>query len=246
MRRGPGTARGWLGWDNNLQQTVELYTDVVRGTESGPASVDGLVTNVSNYTPTTEPFLPDPDATVGGQQVKGGRFYEYNPNFDEATFTTAVRRELLAQGRPESTGMLIDTSRNGWNGEDRPTAQSTSTDVDTYVDESKTDRRAHRGLWCNVSGAGLGAPPQAAPAAGLDAYVWGKPPGESDGASEDIDNEEGKQPDPMCDPDYSDPESGGNKTGALPDAPLAGHWFHDQFAMLVKNADPGITDPAAD
>jgi hypothetical protein len=72
------------------------------------------------------------------------------------------------------------------------------------------DRLAHRGLWCNFSGAGIGAPPQAAPAgyaaSHLDAFVWVKPPGESDGASKDIPNDEGKHADPMCNPDYTRPQ----------------------------------------
>ena len=61
-----------------------------------------------------------------------------------------------------------------------------------------------------------------------------KPPGESDGASEPIDNDEGKHADPMCDPDFTTPY--GVPTGALPDAPLAGHWFHEAFVMYVRNA----------
>ncbi|MDT9698266.1 glycoside hydrolase family 3 N-terminal domain-containing protein [Streptomyces sp. P17] len=76
---------------------------------------------------------------------------------------------------------------------------------------------------------------------------WVKPPGESDGASKDIPNQEGKRADPMCDPDYTAPNAGNNKTGALPGAPLAGHWFHNQVSMLVRNAYPAVptggTDP---
>ncbi|MET9440432.1 glycoside hydrolase family 6 protein [Streptomyces sp. NPDC006610] len=233
---------GWLGWENNLTQTVQLYTDVAKGTIAGTNSVDGLITNVSNYTPLDEPFLTNPDKTVGGTMVKGGKYYEWNPNFDEADFTRNVHRALVAQGWSANTGMVIDTSRNGWGGAGRPTAESTSTNVDTYVAESKVDRRAHRGLWCNVNGAGIGQPPQAAPAGytHLDAFLWVKPPGESDGASEDIPNNEGKRQDPMCDPDYTAPSAGNSKTGAMPDAPLAGHWFHNQFSMLVRNANPAV------
>ncbi|MGW0535079.1 glycoside hydrolase family 6 protein [Streptomyces sp. NPDC003032] len=242
---------GWLGWDTNLTQTAQLYTDVAKGTAAGLSSVDGLITNVSNYTPLAEPFLTDPDKTVGGNMVKSGKFYEWNPNFDESDFTKSLHRALVAAGWPASTGMVVDTSRNGWGGSARPTAESTSTTLDTYVTESKADRRAHRGLWCNVDGAGLGQPPQSAPSSHpdshLDAFLWIKPPGESDGASKEIPNDEGKRQDPMCDPDYTAPNAGNSKTGALPDAPLAGHWFHDQFAMLVKNAHPAVpgggTDP---
>ncbi|MFJ4525536.1 glycoside hydrolase family 6 protein [Streptomyces sp. NPDC088810] len=235
---------GWLGWDGNLTQSVQLYTDVAQGTAAGLSSVDGLVTNVSNYIPLEEPFLTDPDRTVGGNVVKSAKFYEWNANFDESDFTRNVHRALVAAGWPASTGMVVDTSRNGWGGPARPTAESTSTALDTYVTESRIDRRAHRGLWCNVSGAGLGRPPQAAPPgypdSHLDAFLWVKPPGESDGASADIPNDEGKRLDPMCDPSYTAPGAGGNKTGALPGAPLAGHWFPEQFAMLVKNADPAV------
>ncbi|MFE2631752.1 glycoside hydrolase family 6 protein [Streptomyces sp. NPDC059374] len=242
---------GWLGWDNNLSQTVQQYTEVARGTAAGLSSVDGLITNVANYTPLEEPFLTNPDKTVGGNPVKSGKYYEWNPNFDEVDFTRNVHRALVSAGGPASTGLVIDTSRNGWGGTARPTAESTSTTLDTYVNESKVDRRAHRGLWCNTSGAGLGQPPQAAPSGHpdsyLDAFLWVKPPGESDGASKDIPNEEGKHADPMCDPDYTASNAGNNKTGALPDAPLAGHWFHNQFLMLVRNAYPAVptggTDP---
>ncbi|MFE6336025.1 glycoside hydrolase family 6 protein, partial [Streptomyces sp. NPDC057798] len=235
---------GWLGWDTNLTQTVQQYTEVARGTAAGLSSVDGLITNVANYTPLEEPFLTNPDKTVGGNMVKSSKYYEWNPNFDEVDFTKNVHRALVAAGWPASTGMVIDTSRNGWGGAARPTAESTSTTLDTYVTESKADRRTHRGLWCNVSGAGLGQPPQASPTgypdSHLDAYLWVKPPGESDGASKDIPNDEGKRQDPMCNPDYTAPNAGNNKTGALPDAPLAGHWFHNQFSMLVRNAYPAV------
>ncbi|MDN3027995.1 glycoside hydrolase family 6 protein [Streptomyces sp. S.PB5] len=242
---------GWLGWDNNLTQTVQQYTEVARGTAAGLSSVDGLITNVANYTPLEEPFLTNPDKQVGGNPVKSGKYYEWNPNFDEVDFTKNVHRALVSAGWPAATGLVIDTSRNGWGGPARPTAESTSTTLDTYVNESKADRRTHRGLWCNASGAGLGQPPQAAPSgypdSHLDAFLWVKPPGESDGASKDIPNEEGKRADPMCDPDYTAPNAGNNKTGALPDAPLAGHWFHNQFLMLVRNAYPAVptggTDP---
>ncbi|MFJ8583112.1 glycoside hydrolase family 6 protein [Streptomyces sp. NPDC093595] len=245
---------GWLGWDNNLSETTRLYTDVVKGTTAGLSAVDGLVTNVSNYTPLSEPFLTDPNRTVGGNPVKSGTYYEWNPHFDESDFTKAVHSALVSQGWPASTGMVVDTSRNGWGGAARPVAESTSTVLDTYVSQSKVDRRTHRGLWCNVNGAGLGQPPQASPpghpGSHLDAFLWVKPPGESDGASTDIPNEEGKRPDPMCNPDFTAPNAGNNPTGALPDAPLAGHWFHDQFTMLVRNAHPviggGDTPPPTD
>jgi len=71
--------------------------------------------------------------------------------------------------------------------------------------------------------------------------VWIKPPGESDGSSTEIPNDEGKGFDRMCDPTYQgNPRNGNNPSGALPDAPLSGHWFSAQFQELMRNAYPPL------
>ncbi|HWV79514.1 MAG TPA: glycoside hydrolase family 6 protein, partial [Isoptericola sp.] len=240
---------GWLGWPNNAQPAAQLFAEVVGSTEAGFDSVAGFVTNTANSTPLTEPFLEDENFGSGGF-VRQAEFYQWNTDFDEADWTAHLYDLLVAEGFPSSIGMLIDTSRNGWGGPDRPSAESTSTDLNTYVDESRVDRRNHRGAWCNPSGAGLGERPQATPSgypdSHLDAFVWVKPPGESDGASEEIDNDQGKKFDRMCDPTFNSPKLDGLLTGALPDAPLAGQWFESQFAMLVTNAYPPIGDGGTD
>ncbi len=99
--------------------------------------------------------------------------------------------------------MLIDTSRNGWGGSARPTAVSVSYDVNTYVDQSRLDRRINRYNWCNQVNAGIGERPVAAPRAGVDAYIWARPPGESDGASDGANR--------WCDPTFTPPS--GSATG---------------------------------
>jgi len=122
--------------------------------------------------------------------------------------------------------MLIDTSRNGWGGSARPTGPGATTSVDTYVDGGRYDRRIHVGNWCNQSGAGLGERPQAAPATGIDAYVWMKPPGESDGSSTAIANDEGKASTACATRrTRATPATATNMSGALANAPLSGHWF---------------------
>jgi cellulose 1,4-beta-cellobiosidase len=119
---------------------------------------------------------------------------------------------------------------------------STSTDLNTYVSQSKLDRRPHRGGWCNQSGAGIGARPTASTGiTGVDAFVWVKPPGESDGVSEPgiVDPDDpAKGFDAMCDPTASNRYNSAFPTNALPDAPHAGRWFPAQFTMLVQNAFP--------
>ncbi|WP_018885521.1 glycoside hydrolase family 6 protein [Paenibacillus massiliensis] len=230
---------GWLGWDNNRSGTVSLYTNVVRETKAGLNSVDGFITNTANSTPLFEPNLPNSDLNVGGQPIRSAKFYEWNPYFDETDFTAALYSDFVQAGWPSSIGFLIDTSRNGWGGANRPTVAS-GNDINTYVDSGRVDRRDHRGNWCNNSGAGIGEPPTVAPGpAHLDAYVWVKPPGESDGSSSEIPNNEGKGFDRMCDPTFTTPD--GVLTGALPNAPISGHWFHDQFVMLVQNAYPVLS-----
>jgi cellulase/cellobiase CelA1 len=235
---------GWLGWDSNMGPAVQLYADTVRATTRGFASVDGFVSNTANYTPTEEPNLPDPNLTVGSQQLRSSKYYQWNPYFDEADFGAELHRRLVAAGFSSGIGMLIDTSRNGWGGPGRPTGASGST-VDEYTNSGRVDRRLHRGNWCNQSGAGIGLRPQAAPRPNFDAYVWIKPPGESDGIATPTPggpNPDGKQHDPMCDPAFRGDEqaNGGNLTGALPAAPHAGVWFPAQFTMLVQNAYPPL------
>ena len=232
---------GWLGWPNNASAGVTLFTQVANGTTAGFASVDGFVTNTANDTSLHEPFMTATQQ-IGGQPVMSANFFQFDPDIDEVGYAADLYARFTAAGWPASLGFLIDTSRNGWGGAGRPTAASTSTDLNTFVNASKIDPRQHRGLWCNQSGAGLGERPQASPAgfpaSHLDAFVWVKPPGDSDGASSLIPNNEGKGFDRMCDPTFV--TSFNVLTNALPNAPLSGHWFHAQFVQLVQNALPAV------
>ncbi|WP_434096173.1 glycoside hydrolase family 6 protein [Streptosporangium roseum] len=231
---------GWLGWDTNFGPSADLFASTVAGTTAGFDSVDGFITNTANYSALREPHFTI-NTTVNGTTVRQSRWLDWNFYVDELSYAQAFRTLLIQKGFKPGLGMLIDTSRNGWGGTARPAAPSTSTDVNTFVDQSRVDRRIHAGNWCNQSGAGLGERPQASPAAGLDAYVWIKPPGESDGASKLIPNDEGKGFDRMCDPTYTGNErNGNNMTGSLADAPLSGQWFSAQFRELLKNAYPAL------
>ena len=202
--------------------------------------MDGFITNTANYSALTEPFFTI-NSTVNGTTVRQSKWVDWNFYIDELTYAQAFRNQLIADGFPSTIGMIIDTSRNGWGGSARPTATSTSTDLNTFVDQSRVDRRIHAGNWCNQSGAGLGERPRANPAPGIDAYVWIKPPGESDGSSTAIANTEGKGFDRMCDPTYTgNARNGNNMTGALPNAPISGAWFSAQFQQLMQNAFPAL------
>lgn len=237
---------GWLGWDEGFGKATKLISDTIKGTVHGVNSVAGFVSNTSGYTPLREPFLdslsssPLPGSN-GSKQVREAKFYSWNKHFSEISYVTAFRQEMITLGFPSSIGMLIDTSRNGWGGAKRPKALSTNTaDVDTFVNQSRVDLRSHRGMWCNQSG-GIGERPTVAPEPGIDAYVWVKPPGESDGVASDIKdpNDPAKGFDQFCNPVFIEP-SANVPTGALPNAPHAGQWFTDGFNVLLQNANPAI------
>ncbi|MQS07856.1 glycoside hydrolase family 6 protein [Streptomyces alkaliphilus] len=231
---------GWIGWDSNFVPSARIFHEAANAEGATPADVHGFITNTSNYSPTVEPYFKVTD-TVNGVSVRQAEFVDWNDYVDEQSFAQALRQELVRQGFDSGIGMLIDTSRNGWGGPNRPTGPGPMTTVDAYVDGSRIEQRYNKGNWCNQAGAGLGERPTTAPAPGIDAYVWIKPPGESDGASREIPNDEGKGFDRMCDPTYQgNARNGFSPSGALPDAPVAGHWFSAQFQELLANAYPPV------
>tara|TARA_B110001452_G_scaffold159034_1_gene132328 strand:+ start:1210 stop:2658 length:1449 start_codon:yes stop_codon:yes gene_type:complete len=109
--------------------------------------------------------------------------------------------------------MLRELSKLGHNG------------LHAVIDTSRGGVPDMRGQWCNAKGAGAGPRPTAETGGGgrIDAYFWIKPPGESDGTTDKT----SARYDPAC-----------GKAGAMRHAPEAGQWFHDQFVMLVQNANP--------
>jgi len=226
---------GWLGWTDNFGASVEMMRTAATASGSTLANVHGFITNTANTSALQEPFI-----TVDGT-TRMSRWIDFNQFNDELTYAQAFRNQAVTAGFSPSIGMLIDTSRNGWGGAARPTGPSTLADLNARIDASRVDRRIHKGNWCNPSGAGIGERPRAAPAAGIDAYVWIKPPGESDGSSSLIPNDEGKGFDAMCAPgNPMNPRNNNNATGALPNAPISGHWFQAQFDELMRNAFPPL------
>lgn len=131
----------------------------------------------------------------------GTRLESSTPTPNETAYVQAFA-ESLAQEGITNKGFLIDTSRNGQAG-----------------------TRTRWGNWCNIRGAGLGERPRAAPVAGIDAYVWVKPPGDSDGTA---------------DPNAVRFDENCASVDATAGAPEAGQWFHSYFVDLVRNANPPL------
>jgi cellulose 1,4-beta-cellobiosidase len=234
----------WLGWPNNMSGAGQEFAKVARATTAQFASIDGFISDTANYTPTIEPFLPNPQLQVGGQQIMAVQYYSFNPTFDENTYTNLMWNTLVQNGFPSTMGFIIDTSRNGWGGAARPTALNSSpTNAVDYVNANKVDKRVFRGNWCNQNGAGIGAVPQANPAnvnAHVFAFVWVKPPGESDGDFPTATHTHG---DPHCDSTKTNTDGSNNQfpTGSIPNFDIpAGQFFPFQFQQLVANAFPAL------
>ena len=236
---------GWLGWPNNMRPFVELLKQLGAGIAGGNGKVDGFISNTANYNVFVEPYMTA-NQKIKSREVRSlPKLYDWNDFIDEQSFANALRTALISGSNayPATVGLLIDTSRNGWGGPNRPTGPSESTDLREFVRATTLDKRIHKGNWGNQSGAGIGARPVANPAPNYHAFVWVKPPGDSDGSSSLIptgpENPTGKGFDRMCDPTYHGNSLNGNSlTGALPNAPVAGRWFQAQFVELVKNAYP--------
>ncbi|KAI0006546.1 1, 4-beta cellobiohydrolase [Xylariaceae sp. FL0662B] len=124
---------------------------------------------------------------------------QWNSCQNEKTYVQKFGAALDAAGHPNHA--IVDTGRN-----------------------AVTGLREEWGDWCNVNGAGFGVRPTADTGDELaDAFVWGKPGGESDGTSD----ESADRFDDFC-----------GKSDAYKPSPEAGQWNQPYFEMLLQNADP--------
>ncbi len=234
---------GWLGWPEGASLAFPFYADVAKGTAAGFPSIDGIITNTANYGPTKEPYMTATEE-IGGSEVMTATFYSYDPSIDEVDYAQQFYTGLTGAGFPSTIGFLIDTSRNGWGGPLRPTAASTSTVVNTFVDATKIDERDDMGQWCNQPNQGIGALPTVNPGSlsYLQAYVWVKPPGESDGnyPGSVYNGVTSTTGDPNCDPAHDNALANGFATDAIPNSPPAGTFWLTEFVEDVQNAYPAL------
>ncbi|WP_371478689.1 glycoside hydrolase family 6 protein [Kitasatospora sp. NBC_00315] len=191
---------GHSSWQN-VGTMAQLLND------GGMARAQGFFLNVSNY-------QTDPDLIRYGTQVAECAWYlghtagatagdcanQYWPAADaDAWYASHVPADAVLPH------FVIDTSRNG-QGPWTPTA--------SYPDAQ---------TWCNPPGRGLGVRPTANTGVPLlDAYLWIKVPGESDGSCT-------RGTAGPVDPEY----------GAVD--PAAGVWWPQQALSLVRNASPALT-----
>jgi endoglucanase len=224
---------GHSAWHNVGEMTTRLE-------RAGVTEFQGFSLNVSNYqwTPNLDQYgtwiseciayttvvTPGDTANCGDQYWSGGPANNWtgvaldpqqqwsDTATDPEANTSGINSRYESQlGDTEPTAhFVVDTSRNGQG----PWAPAVGTN---YPDPQ---------TWCNPPGRGLGARPQARPTAAfplVDAYLWIKTPGQSDG---------------QCNRGIAgsttDPEWGGRTD------PAAGEWFPEQALQLAQLASPPL------
>lgn len=247
---------GLLGDERYFEDALTLYKELLQNSTHGFESIHGLASNLEGYAPLNEPFLDLSTTANDGRSVSESGFYLHARHLGELEYARAFRDGLIALGAPTTLGIIIDTSRNGWGGPDRPAAQAVDANIDGLVDASRIDRRSHRRGRCNQN-SGFGERPRSDPSENVHAYFWGYPGGWSQGVSVpdffysvEIMDEYGisqRRYPAYCDPTSLDvegmeayPDMGEFSTNALPGAPWRGMWFSEGFATFLRNAYPPI------
>ncbi len=207
-----GTHSAWLGSGDAAHRLVQ----------AGVERADGFFVNVSNYRLTEHlvkyatwisnciAFANNPDDggwRLGHYDWCASQYFPANPNdFSTWHLTDEWYDANLGSAQPTAR-FVIDTSRNG-QGPWTPTA--------SYADPQD---------WCNPPGRGLGLRPTADTGiALLDAYLWIKIPGESDGECTRGLGPGGSTVDP--------------EWGRID--PPAGEWFPAMARQLVRTAVPSL------
>ena len=239
----------YLDGTHSAWQSVGTITQ--RLLAAGVQNTQGIYLNVSNYQPTPQltdygtwisdciAMVTDPSNWSYGQP--GNCASQYYPATPGDFSTWDLSTQWYAQnldGAVADTHFVIDTSRNG-NG---PTSMSAYAAA-PYDQSAATVSTLASGNWCNPPGSGLGLSPTADTGVPLlDAYLWVKTPGQSDGQ---CDAEGGVRawdytaytrpgwPTTTADQQLFDPLWG-------VDDPAAGAWFPQQALQLAQDANPPL------
>eukprot|EP00040_Diaphanoeca_grandis_P005250 m.32023 g.32023 ORF g.32023 m.32023 type:complete len:504 (-) comp16568_c1_seq1:24-1535(-) len=205
---------GWLGWSNNIDAFVQKVSAMEISQH-----LRGFSTNVANYQPLGIQCQQTSWCLNGQHQsdpccADPCRLEsQYNPANNEHNFVAELAESAQKQ-MSFSPHFVIDTGRNGVDG-----------------------MRADCANWCNIRNAGVGTYPttNVANTSLIDAYLWLKTPGESDGCTETLPSgDQCARYDSMC----GSKDSIGSMANE-PKAPEAGKWFDYEVKMLASNAHMG-------
>ncbi len=248
LEQDPG-ASVYLDGTHSAWQSVGTITQ--RLLEADVQNAQGFFLNVSNYQPTNElidygTWISDCLAMVTDSS---NAFYnnpsacasQYYPATQSDFSTWGLTTQWYAQNMGSAvaaTHFVIDTSRNG----DGPNQMKQYANP-PYDQPSSVIATLAGGNWCNPPGSGLGIRPTTdTGVALLDAYLWVKTPGQSDGQCDAAGGVRGWNYG-----DYSQP--GWPATAAAQSLfdplwgvndPAAGAWFGQQALQLAQLASPAL------
>jgi endoglucanase len=239
-----GSHAAWLGVG---EAAYRLYT-------AGVKRAQGFFLNVSNYQRSDQSVIYGTwvsdciTAATAGAAWAAGHFdwcpSQYDPatNFATTNYTPEFAANVTASlasmmdGASATTHFVIDSSRNG-----RGPLDVSKYASPPYNQPESAVASISAGSWCNPPGAGVGIQPTAHTGAPLvDAYLWIKVPGESDGSCDIAGGARAWDFEvynpwklPVEQQTHFDPLWG------LVD-PAAGAWFPAQALELAKLANPAL------
>ena len=247
-----GSHAAWLGVGEAAYRIHKAGTDPV----SSSALAKGFYVNASNFQTTDQSvqfstwismctaFATNPEE--GGWRL--GNFgwcaSQYNP---DTGYTVDYSPEYAASVTAQIQGLMgtavaslpfvIDTARNG-----KGTLDASKYAAAPYNQPASTISGLTTGNWCNPPGAGLGLRPSAITDVPLlDAYLWIKTPGQSDGSC-DIAGGARAWDYAQYNPWALSGDDAQNHFDPLWGTvdPAAGAWFPAQALDLAKNATPPL------
>lgn len=171
---GGTTVDGYETWVREIATALEgTETPVVLEPDAiSLAEQCGDVERRMGLLTTAGAVLTDVGATV---YLDGG-----HSNWHSVQETAALLRQA---GIADVHGFATNVSNYNDDASELAYAQRLSAQLDgaPFVVDTGRNGNGSDGTWCNPAGAALGAPPLTLEAEGLDANLWVKPPGESDG-----------------------------------------------------------------
>jgi len=248
LEQDPG-AHVYLDGTHSAWQSVGTITQ--RLLEAHVQDAQGFFLNVSNYQPTAElldygTWISDCIAMVtdssnpyyGNPAGCGSQYYPATESdFSTWTLTTQWYAQNIGNA-VAATHFVVDTSRNG----DGPDSMQQYAGA-PYDQPASVVSTLAAGNWCNPPGSGLGLRPTARTGVPLlDAYLWVKTPGQSDGQCDSAGGARAWNYTDYSQPGWPTTASAQSLFDPLwgTDDPAAGDWFPQEALQLAQLASPPL------
>ena len=249
LENDPDTSVYLDGTNSHWQQVGNISSRLL---QADVADTQGFFLNVSNYqtNAASEDYgnwvsdciamISDPsDWAYNLPADCASQYYPASVNdFSTWALTNAWYAKNMG-GAVATTHYLIDTSRNG-----QGANTMASYAAAPYNQPASVISTLVSGNWCDPTGAGLGLRPTANTGVPLlDAYLWVKTPGESDGQCDADGGVRAWDYTAYTQPGWPTDATAQNLFDPLwgIDDPAAGAWFPQQALQLVQNANPPLT-----